>query len=579
MDRRAFLKGGLSAYVLGMTAGKTMAGPLRLTGATLEPACTDTGALRLNATRPVLEIPRHLQSVDVGGIPFAGDFFGDDFENTQIPFHSEENQFPNGEPPAPTEDVPLVVIGGGLSGLTTAYLLQRHRPVMLELHDRFGGTSQGEEWRGAKYSLGGAYFITPDDGTFLDRLYRRLGARQAHRLDAEAGPVEVNGTIQGGFWNGVDRPAEERAAFARYAEIVSGFANDTYPDIPLPKDKDNAWILDLDTRSFRDDLEARMGMAMPASLAAGIQAYFYSSFDAGWEEISAAAGWNFVAAEEFGRWVCPGGNSFLADAMWEELGRLDRGVPRRCPSRHLRGRCRAVDVRLRAGDRVQVTYKDSEGGLRSMLARRVVVATPKHVAKRFIHGIEALDPEKHLALSRLNTRPYIVANVLVNARLRREFYDMFLLGDPATFPMREADAEQWRRVPDVVDGQFADRGERRRAVLTLYWALPYYHSRFHLIFPNSWQVFAEQLAPQVRQIVELLGMEAGDIEQVRMTRWGHAMPIADVGFLAEGTAELVRRPIEDRIYFVNQDNWALPAVETCLLEAEYWAPIVEAGLG
>jgi hypothetical protein len=228
---------------------------------------------------------------------------------------------------------------------------------------------------------------------------------------------------------------------------------------------------------------------------------------------------------------------------------------------------------------VQVTYKDSEEGLRSMLARRVVVATPKHVAKHFIHGLDALDPEKFLALTRMNTRAYIVANVLVNARLRQDFYDLFLLGDPAAYPMREADAEAWNRVPDVVDGRFAERGERRQAVLTLYWALPYYHARFHLIFPGSWQTFAEMLAPQVRGIVELLEMEASEIEQVRMTRWGHAMPVAEVGFLAEGLAEQVRRPLEDRIYFVNQDNWALPAVETCLLEAEYWAPFVEAGLG
>jgi hypothetical protein len=582
MHRRTFLKSGLSAYMLGMAAGRTLAGQVRLGGVTLTPPCPDTGALPLAGTRPVLELPRHLQSVMVDGIPFSPAFFGDDFENTQIPFHVTENEFPGGEPPAPTEDVPLVVIGGGLSGLTTAYLLRRHRPVMLELHDRFGGVSQGEQWRGSEYSLGGAYFITPDYGSFLDRLYRELGARHAHRLDTGGNPVEINGVISNQFWSGQDRPEGERAAFARYAEIVAGFANDTYPDIPLPDGKDNAWILELDGRTFRADLEARMGMPIPASLAAGIQGYFYSSFNAGWEEISAAAGWNFIAAEEYGRWVCPGGNSFLASAMWEELSKLDRGVPRRCPSRHLRARCRAVDVRLRPGDRVQVTYKDSEGKLRSLLARRVVIATPKHIAKRLVHGLETIDPEKYLALSQLDTRPYVVANVLVNARLKPEFYDLFLLGDPALYPMREADAETWNRVPDVVDGRFAGQGElgeQQRAVLTLYWALPYFHARFRLIFPDSWQVFADMLAPQVREIVTLLGLRTSDIEQVRMARWGHAMPIATVGFLAQGAYEKVRRPIEDRIYFVNQDNWALPAVETCLLEAEYWAPIVAAGLG
>ena len=40
----------------------------------------------------------------------------------------------------------------------------------------------------------------------------------------------------------------------------------------------------------------------------------------------------------------------------------------------------------------------------------------------------------------------------------------------------------------------------------------------------------------------------------------------------------LRRPLDDRIYFVNQDNWALPAVENCLLDAEIYVPQIEAGL-
>jgi len=46
----------------------------------------------------------------------------------------------------------------------------------------------------------------------------------------------------------------------------------------------------------------------------------------------------------------------------------------------------------------------------------------------------------------------------------------------------------------------------------------------------------------------------------------------------DGEAELLRRPIAERIYFVNQDNWALPAVENCLLDAEIYAPQITAGL-
>ncbi len=58
---------------------------------------------------------------------------------------------------------------------------------------------------------------------------------------------------------------------------------------------------------------------------------------------------------------------------------------------------------------------------------------------------------------------------------------------------------------------------------------------------------------------------------------GQAVPPARVGAIADGTAEQLRGPVDDRIYFVNQDNWVLPAVDNCLLDAEIHVPQVIAG--
>ena len=96
-------------------------------------------------------------------------------------------------------------------------------------------------------------------------------------------------------------------------------AEKSYPEIPLPEGKDNQWILDLDRKNFLQDIEDQMGMPMPPLLAAAVQGYFYSSFGAGMQNVSAASGWNFLAAEEFGRWVFPGGNAYMAWAMWQRL--------------------------------------------------------------------------------------------------------------------------------------------------------------------------------------------------------------------------------------------------------------------
>lgn len=79
-------------------------------------------------------------------------------------------------------------------------------------------------------------------------------------------------------------------------------------------------------------------------------------------------------------------------------------------------------------------------------------------------------------------------------------------------------------------------------------------------------------------MLSVLRVDPSNVVQVRMTRWGHALPISEPGFIAGGFADAVRRPIDGTIFFVNQDNWALPAVENSLLDAQFFAPQIETGL-
>lgn len=559
-SRRAFLRGGLGAIALGMSRR-----PAGVHAARVDAG----GATAIGPTRPIALLPNAPASVLVDGMPFAPWFTGDDFSNSAIPFHAAENVFPNGPPP-PTEDVDVAIIGGGLSGLATALLLKRFNPVVFELRPRFGGNAQGELWAGTPFSLGSAYFISPDPGTFLHRFYRRLGLHRVVRVDQGDNPVELDGRIVRGFWSGAGRPPEEVLAFQRYAQIVRYYAVDAYPDIPLPPG-DSQWIIELDQRTLRDDIELNMGgVDIPPLLAAAIQAYCYSSFGVGWDEISAASGWNFIAAEEYGRWVLPGGNAYMVDAIWQELARPHGNQP---PERFLRGGCKVVDVRLASGGRVQVTYTDAGGALRSLRARRVVMANSKHVAKHMLHDLARLDAAKLNAMQRLEYAAYLVANVLIDAPWSSDDYDVFMLRD-GNFPMDGNAAQADSRFVDVVNGQFARPHPLPRTVLTLYWPLPWHTARFALIAEDGWREFAERAARDIRAALPTFGLSADAVRQVRLTRWGHAMPVAAPGLIADGTIEHLRRPFEGRVYFVNQDNWALPAVENSLLEAEHYAEAI-----
>ncbi len=570
LSRRRFMRKGLNAVALGVLARRGLA---NVWGPGSAPMSVGSNGDPLSWSRPFRPLPPDWPTEYLDGLPFAKGWTGDDYANAEIPFHSCQNCFPGGEPPAPTEEVDFAVVGGGLSGLTTAYLLRRHRPVLFEMRDRFGGNAQGEVWEDTFYSLGNAYVITPDPGTFLHTLYHKLGLHRVMRFHSGEDLVELYGEILDDFWEGLSE--EDREAFERYAEVVDHMANVEYPDIPLPDD--HAWILELDQKTFHQDIQDRMAMPIPDLLAAAIQAYCYSSFTAGWDEISAASGWNFLAAEEFGRWVFPGGAAYIADALWRKLVRLEERYGSPDDPQFLRSGKIVADVRLVEGDRVQVTYSDRDGNFSSLLARRVAMCCSKRVARHVIHDLNNLDPEKAEAIHSIYYNAYLVMNVLLNTPVDLDFYDIFLLGD-GNFPMTPDEFQASSRVVDMLNGHYARPENSPRSVLTLYWPLPFAASRVRLIQPNSWKHYALELIPQIDYMLTLLGVDRSMVHQIRMSRWGHALPIAAPGLIANGTTDLLRRPIDGRIFFVNQDNWALPAVENCLLDAEIFVPQMLEGL-
>jgi hypothetical protein len=176
----------------------------------------------------------------------------------------------------------------------------------------------------------------------------------------------------------------------------------------------------------------------------------------------------------------------------------------------------------------------------------------------------------------LEYRGYLVANILLDAPIKRDFYDIFLLGD-GIYPMNQSEAEDDRFVCDVLDGNYAAGSlpHGLSNVLTLYWPLPFDFGRWTLLHEANWNNYSRMLAPQVKSILKLLDIPDTKVKQVRMTRWGHAMPIHAQGLIANGTCEEVRRPtMNDRLFFVQQDNWALPAVENCLLDAKTYTDII-----
>lgn len=559
-SRRDFLLTGMGAVAAGLGTGVVA----RTARAGLHTPC-DPGSLPLLGTRPLAAAPLSANPKLIDGFRFAPWFTGDDFIDQHIPFHADETpELPKLRSRA-VDRARVAVIGGGISGLSTAYMLRRFNPVVFELRDRFGGAAQGGAWEDSPYTLGSAYVISPDAGGYLDNFYRDLRLHEHVRVDKDPLTVELNGSILTDYINGEGFDPSELPALNAYKQLVNRMANQTYPDVPFTA----PWMLELDQLTLKQHIEQEVGLPIPPLLAAGIQAYCYSSFGAGWEEISAASGWNFLAAEEFGRWVFPGGNAFMADRLWEELGALDANTPQGCHPSHLRAGCKVVDVRMdRSGD-VRITYQDRDGRYRIMLAEHVVMANSKHVVKHMLHDLEQLDEAKHNAML-MEYRAYAMVNVLLNAEIPPDFYDIFLLRDGG-FPANTGQAEQYFRSTDVLDGSYTPSHlppkPGVRNVLTFYWPLSYPSGRFDLILHDPYERFASAIAAQLREVLPTLALAESAVQEVRLTRWGHALPLSEPGFIAAGNPGELLRPFEGRVHFVNQDNWALPAVENCVFDA------------
>jgi len=481
--------------------------------------------------------------------------------------------------PEPSETTRVVVVGGGMSGLISSYLLRDHSPVVLERARRFGGNARGENWKGIDYSLGAAYVMGADPGSDLEKLHNDIGLREFCRYKTEEDPVVWKGKPHGDFWSGETDP-KNRKQFVRLKKYFLAVLNGEefegkkfkFPDLPVEDEADREWINTLDRESFKGHLERILGETLHPHIASVIEHYCWSSFGASMAELSAAAGMNFFAAEFGEVIVAAGGNSAIAERVLKRLqDKVGEG--------NLRSEAIVVQVRVE-GDGVITTYLDgTTGKLRAIRSETVIMSCPKFVVKRILKDIE---PDRLAAIARLKYRSYLVANLLIKKPLRHDQYDWYLLGEgKVDFGDVKATAVK-QGLTDVIFANFAkgDAASNTHSILSLYRALPYDFARPEVLMPGSFDRFKAEFEKQIhREVLPLFNLEKSDVDSLRMARWGHPMPVAEKSFVADGVPEIISRPFKDRVFFAEQDNWALPCFETVAFESQKWTKEVARILG
>lgn len=69
----------------------------------------------------------------------------------------------------------VIIIGGGMSGLTAAYLMKGHNILLLEQEPALGGRILTAEWEGLRYSMGASYMGEPDKE--MKSFFREIGVK------------------------------------------------------------------------------------------------------------------------------------------------------------------------------------------------------------------------------------------------------------------------------------------------------------------------------------------------------------------------------------------------------------------
>ncbi len=464
--------------------------------------------------------------------------------------------------PAPEEKVPVVIVGGGMSGLLSAYFLKDHKPVILEQAERFGGNSRGESWGNIDYSLATAYFGVPEKGGAVDTFMKEVGLDGRYREHTGEDDIFIGGKRYTNIWENGTEP-ESKEQFVKLGEhfkaVVQEDGGKEYPHIPVIEGQIK-YVSDLDKMTFKEYLEKIVGPLHP-HVEEVVEHYFWSAMAASYTEVSAAAGLNFFAADFDKIAVLPGGNGAIAEAV---LAKLLLNIPHT----NLRPSSLVFDVRV-VNNAVLVSYVDVKDRVYTIQADTVIMSCPKFVAQRLVDDFE---PERIEALSKLRYRSYLVANVLIDRPVKDSFYDLFFFDEKAGKLGDIKTAAERQKASDFVYANY-NTPNTPHTVLTLFRGFPYDGARQEIYSPDAYEKYRADFQKQIhKEILPILGLQSKNVVDVRLSRWGHPLPVSDVGHIAEGRVNQFRKPFKDRVFFVEQDNWALPAFETTFAEASTWTP-------
>lgn len=467
----------------------------------------------------------------------------------------------------PLRDV--VVVGGGLSGLTAVWALGRAGVddlVVLEGSDVLGGVSHGGHINGYPCPWGAHYIGLPDpDSPVLMHLLTDLGVitdfsprgqpvvDPAFRVRPPVVNVYHGRTVSHDFFPWALASASHRAQYRAFLKDMERWSlwRDSHGrpafQLPVAYASDAEEVRALDRMSFGSYLDAKGWNAPP--LRWMVDNRMTDEYGCRAHEISAWAAILYWAAEGGVRSAAPTPVALPDLISWPEgnfflVRRLRELLPR--GSLHLGAF--VVDVRHRA-DEVHVTVWDQvEGTSHVYRGRACIFAAPKLRADLVLPELAASSRSHH---QRLTYSPWLVANLLVGRMPEHAApclaWDNLIHGSWSLGFLHNGHLVQPRQDPEETFGitfyacfSGATREGARRDLLEL-----------------DWGTWARLVVDEVERVAPGIAQE---ISRLDVWRWGHAMVQPAPGMMWGGLREALSAPL-GRIFFAGADAGILPLYE------------------